>query len=81
MTWWLSLFTSFDPQLKVVPVEGKTGACLMTLYLTADTHVAYRWMWLLKPWKIRRLAIYDGQQAMVRIKGVDDNFAELSHIN
>ena len=27
------------------------------------------------------LAIYDDRQAMVRIKGVDDNFSELSHIN
>ncbi len=24
-TWWHTLFTSFDPQLKVVPMEGKTA--------------------------------------------------------
>ena len=27
------------------------------------------------------LAMFNGKQAMVKIKGVDDNFAELSHIN
>lgn len=73
-----SLFTSFDPQLKVVPVEGKTAPSddpiLTQIRLLPEVDVATETV------EDQALAIYDGKQAMVKIKGVDDNFAELSHI-
>ena len=73
-----SLFTSFDPQLKVVPVEGKTATSddpiLTQIRLLPEVDVATETV------EDQALAIYDGKQAMVKIKGVDDNFAELSHI-
>ena len=73
-----SLFTSFDPQLKVVPVEGKTAPSddpiLTQIRLLPEVDVATETV------EDQALAIYDGNQAMVKIKGVDDNFAELSHI-
>ena len=73
-----SLLTSFDPQLKVVPVEGKTAPSddpiLTQIRLLPEVDVATETV------EDQALAIYDGKQAMVKIKGVDDNFAELSHI-
>lgn len=73
-----SLFTSFDPQLKVVPVEGKTAAAddpiLTKIRLLPQVDVATETV------EDQALAIYNDHQAMVKIKGVDDNFAELSHI-
>ena len=73
-----SLFTSFDPQLKVVPVEGKTAPSddpiLTQIRLLPEVDVATETV------EDQALAIYDGKQAMVKIKGVDDNFAELSLI-
>lgn len=73
-----SLFTSFDPQLKVVPVEGKTAPSddpiLTQIRLLPEVDVGTETV------EDQALAIYDGKQAMVKIKGVDDNFAELSHI-
>lgn len=73
-----SLFTSFDPQLKVVPVEGKTAPAddpiLTKIRLLPQVDVATETV------EDQALAIYNDHQAMVKIKGVDDNFAELSHI-
>lgn len=73
-----SLFTSFDPQLKVVPVEGKTAPAddpiLTKIRLLPQVDVATETV------EDQALAIYNEHQAMVKIKGVDDNFAELSHI-
>ena len=73
-----SLFTSFDPQLKVVPVEGKTAPSddpiLTQIRLLPEVDVATETV------EDRALAIYQGKQAMVKIKGVEDNFSELSHI-
>lgn len=73
-----SLFTSFDPQLKVVPVEGKTAPAddpiLTKIRLLPQVDVATETV------EDQALAIYNNHQAMVKIKGVDDNFAELSHI-
>lgn len=73
-----SLFTSFDPQLKVVPVEGKTTPAddpiLTKIRLLPQVDVATETV------EDQALAIYNDHQAMVKIKGVDDNFAELSHI-
>ena len=73
-----SLFTSFDPQLKVVPVEGKTAPSddpiLTQIRLLPEVDVATETV------EDQALAIYQGKQAMVQIKGVEDNFSELSHI-
>lgn len=73
-----SLFTSFDPQLKVVPVEGKTAPAddpiLTKIRLLPQVDVATETV------EDQALATYNDHQAMVKIKGVDDNFAELSHI-
>ena len=73
-----SLFTSFDPQLKVVPVEGKTAPAddpiLTKIRLLPQVDVATETV------EDQALAIYNDHQAMVKIKGVDDTFAELSHI-
>ena len=74
-----SFFTSFDPQLKVVPVEGKTVAAddpvLTQIRKLPEIEVATECV------QDQALAIYRGRQAMVVIKGVEDNFSELTHIN
>lgn len=71
-------FTNFDPQLKVVPVEGKTVAAddpiLTKIRQLPQVEVATETL------EDMALAIYNGHQAMVTIKGVDDNFADLTHI-
>jgi lipoprotein-releasing system permease protein len=73
-----SLFTTFDPQLKVVPVQGKTAPAddplLLKVRHLPAIDVATECM------EDNALAMYQGRQAMVTVKGVDDNFAELTHI-
>lgn len=73
-----SLFTSFDPQIKVVPAAGKTAA--------ADDPTLLR----IKQWpgveaasacvEDNALALYGEQQIMVTVKGVDDEFEHTSDI-
>ena len=74
-----SFFTQFDPQLKVVPVEGKTVASddpvLTELRQLPEVDVATESV------EDMALAVYAGHQAMVSVKGVDDNFSSLTHIN
>ena len=74
-----TLFTNFDPQLKVVPVEGKTVAAddpvLTKIRQLPQVDVATETV------EDQALAVYQDKQAMVMVKGVDDNFAELTHIN
>ncbi len=73
-----SSFTNFDPQLKVVPVEGKTvpadDPILTKISHFPEVDVAMGTV------EDMALAIYNGKQAMVTIKGVDDNFPQLTHI-
>ncbi len=73
-----SLFTNFDPQLKVVPIEGKTVAAddpvLTKIKLLPQVEVATEAV------EDHALAIYQDRQAMVTVKGVDDNFSDLTHI-
>ena len=73
-----SFFTQFDPQLKVVPVEGKTVASddpvLTELRQLPEVDVATESV------EDMALAVYAGHQAMVTVKGVDDNFSSLTHI-
>ena len=74
-----TFFTQFDPQLKVVPVEGKDAPSddpvLMEIRQLPEVDVATESV------EEMALAIYEGHQAMVTVKGVDDNFTELTHIN
>ena len=74
-----TFFTSFDPQLKVSPVEGKSVAAddpiLTQIRQLPQVEVATECV------EDQALAVYNGRQAMVTIKGVDDNFNQLTHIN
>jgi len=74
-----SFFTQFDPQLKVVPTEGKTvpsdDPVLTEIRQLPQVDVATETV------EDMALAIFNGKQAMVNVKGVDDNFSELTHIN
>lgn len=71
-------FTNFDPQIKVVPVTGKTVAAddpiLTKIRHLPEVEVAT------ETYEDMALAVYNGHQAMVTVKGVDDNFADLTHI-
>lgn len=73
-----SLFTSFDPQLKVTPVEGKTAPAddpiLTRIKKLSAVEVATETM------EDQALAVYGERQAMVIVKGVEDNFDSLTHI-
>lgn len=73
-----SLFTSFDPQLKVAPVKGKSVAADDTLLLKIkqlpEILVATETV------EDQALAMYGERQAMVMIKGVEDNFDSLTNI-
>ncbi|MBR1388721.1 MAG: ABC transporter permease [Prevotella sp.] len=74
-----SFFTSFDPQLKVVPVMGKTvpadDPVLTKVKQLPQVEVAMECV------EDQALAVYRGRQAMVTIKGVEDSFSQLTHIN
>ena len=74
-----SFFTSFDPQLKVTPAEGKSVAAddpvLTQIRQLLQIEVATECV------EDQALAIYNSRQSMVMIKGVDDNFDQLTHIN
>lgn len=73
-----SFFTSFDPQIKVMPAKGKTIASddpLIAKIKTLDeVEVATECL------EDQALAIYHDRQAMVTIKGVEDNFDSLTNI-
>jgi lipoprotein-releasing system permease protein len=73
-----SFFTSFDPQLKVTPVTGKTAPAddpiLTKIRRMPQVDVATECL------EDQAMAMYKDRQAMVTVKGVDDNFAELTHI-
>jgi lipoprotein-releasing system permease protein len=74
-----SFFTNFDPQLKVSPVMGKTVAAddpiLTEIRQLPQVDVATETV------EDIALAVYKGKQAIVTVKGVDDNFDQLTHIN
>ena len=73
-----SFFTNFDPQLKVVPVEGKTAPAddpiLTKIRHLPQVDVSTECV------EDQALAMYRDKQAMVVVKGVDDNFDQLTHI-
>ncbi|MCH5311752.1 MAG: ABC transporter permease [Prevotella sp.] len=72
------LFTSFDPQIKVVPVKGKTvnadDPILTEIRQLPQVAVATETL------EDQALAMYRGRQAMVMVKGVQHNFDSLTHI-
>ena len=74
-----SFFTNFDPQIEVVPTRGKSAPAddpaLTTIKAMPEVLVATECV------ADQALAYYDGRQAMVNVMGVDDNFAQLTHIN
>lgn len=73
-----SFFTSFDPQIKVMPAKGKTIAAddplIVKLKTLDEVEVATECL------EDQALAIYHDRQAMVTIKGVEDNFDSLTNI-
>ena len=73
-----SLFTQMDPQLKITPVKGKTvpadDPILTKIRQLPQVEVATECM------EDQALAVYNDRQVMVRLKGVDDNFDQLTHI-
>ena len=71
-----SFFTNIDPQLKVVPVMGKTAPAddpILTK-IKANAHVAVATECV----EDQALAIYNGRQSMVTVMGVEDNFRQLT---
>ena len=74
-----SFFTTFDPQLKVVPVKGKTAAAdnpiLTKIRNLPQVEVATETV------EDQALAVYHDKQMMVKVKGVDDNFSQLTYFN
>ena len=73
-----SFFTQMDPQLKVVPVQGKTApaddSILTQIRQLPEVDVATETV------EDMALAVFNGKQSMVTLKGVDDNFDQLTHI-
>lgn len=74
-----SFFTTFDPQLKVTPVKGKTAPAddpvLTEIRTLPQVDVAMECV------EDQALAILEDRQAMVMVKGVDDNFSQLTHFS
>lgn len=74
-----SLLTSFDPQIEIVPTKGKTAPAddpiLTKIRNLPQVDVATESV------EDQAMAIYKGRQAMIKVKGIEDNFSELSHIN
>ena len=73
-----SFFTQMDPQLKVTPVKGKTAPAddpiLTEIRQMPEVEVATECL------EEQALAVYGDRQMMVKIKGVEDNFNQLTHI-
>ena len=74
-----TFFTSFDPQLEVVPVVGKTAPAddpaLAKIKTLPEVEVTSECV------KEQALAIYKGRQTMITLMGVDDNFERMSRID
>ena len=73
-----TFFTNFDPQLEVVPTQGKTAPSDDPLLAKMKTLPAVDVA--TESVEDQALALYKGQQAMVIVKGVDDNFDQLTHV-
>ena len=73
-----TFFTAFDPQIKVMPAKGKTAPAddpvLTQIRQLPEIDVA------MESLEDQALAVFNHHQAMVTIKGVEDNFNRLTHI-
>ena len=73
-----SFFTQMDPQLKITPVKGKTAPAddpiLTKIRHLPEVEVATECL------EEQALAVYGDRQQMVIVKGVEDNFNQLTHI-
>ena len=73
-----SFFTQMDPQLKVIPIKGKTAPAndpiLTKIRQLPEVEIATECL------EDQALAVYVDRQMMVKIKGVEDNFDKLTHI-
>lgn len=73
-----SLFTTFDPQIEITPAKGKSVAAddplLQQVKDLSQIDVATECV------EDQALAVFQGRQIMVRIKGVEDNFQYLTNI-
>jgi lipoprotein-releasing system permease protein len=74
-----SFFTAIDPQIEITPVKGKTAPAddPLLIKVKKDKDVAVS----TESVEDHALVMYNGRQAMVTIKGVDDNFVDLTHIS
>lgn len=74
-----SFFTNFDPQLKIEAAQGKAmpadDPLLAKVRQRSDVAVATNSV------EDQALAVYHDKQAMVTIKGVENNFDSLTHIS
>lgn len=74
-----TFFTSFDPQIEIVPVQGKTAPAddplLAKVKSIPQVDVATECL------KDQALAVYKGKQTMVTLMGVDDSFEQMSRID
>ena len=73
-----SFFTQMDPQLKITPVKGKTASAddpiLTKIRHLPEVEVATECL------DEQALAVNGDRQQMVIVKGVEDNFNQLTHI-
>lgn len=73
-----SFFTQMDPQLKITPVKGKTAPAddpiLTKIRHLPEVEVATECL------EEQALAVYGDRQQMIIVKGVEDNFNQLTHI-
>lgn len=73
-----SFFTQMDPQLKITPVKGKTAPAddpiLTKIRHLSEVEVATECL------EEQALVVYGDRQQMVIVKGVEDNFNQLTHI-
>ncbi|WP_455990405.1 FtsX-like permease family protein [Prevotella sp.] len=74
-----SFFTNFDPQLKIEATKGKAmpadDPLLVKVKHLSGVEVATECV------QDQALAVYHDKQAMVTVKGVEDNFDSLTHIS
>ncbi|MBF1638438.1 MAG: ABC transporter permease [Prevotella sp.] len=74
-----SFFTNFDPQLKIEATKGKAmpadDPLLVKVKRLPGVEVATECV------QDQALAVYHDKQAMVTVKGVEDNFDSLTHIS
>ena len=74
-----TFFTSFDPQIKVIPIKGKTAPAddpiLTEIKQLPQVDVVTECV------EDQALAIFRDRQKMVIVKGVEDNFGQLTHFN